>query len=202
MRWTIVTPSTGTHIVYTQHYVSWDMEISVTKVSGNVELVEKICPLWLTLCTLCYVWSWAWILFGRNHAHEMFDHKCVLVGWLGRPLHCTVSHANFLFAMMQYLDWRHRSGAWVSWLKYLLLWENDRIKIEMKSWKWRGSKKLHLMLVLAGQWTWYQPDKCQTAAAPLGTTRYPYHGHHQSEIKHLSGHSFTRPRHWRLGTSG
>ena len=119
---------------------------------------------------------------------------------------CTVSHANFVFAMMQYPDWRHRSGAWVSWLKYWNILSTFMRKwsdwIEMKSWKWRGSKKLHLMLVLAGQWTWYLPDKCQTAAVPLGITRYPYHGHHQSEIKHLSGHSFTRPRHWRLGTSG
>ena len=110
------------HIVYTQHYVSWDMEISVTKVSGNVELVEKICPLWLTLCTLCYVWSWAWILFGRNHAHEMFDHKCVLSGWLGRPLHSFACKFCIGYDAISTLLCRHCvQAAWVGWLKYCLL---------------------------------------------------------------------------------
>ena len=45
-----------------------------------------------------------------------------------------------------------------------------------------------------------RPDKCETAAVPLGISLYPYHGHHQTEIKHLSGHTFTLPRHWSLGT--
>ena len=189
--------------------LSWDREISVTKVSGNVELVEKICPLWFILCTLCYVWSWAWILHGRNQLMKCWiTSVCLLVDLADL---CTVSHANFvldmiwcniyfvdtdtaLFRLPELVDWN------------ILLWEKravHRIKLRWKAasglvprncitwcWSWLG------------QWTWYQPDKCQTAAVSLGITLYPYHGHHQTEIKHLSGHSFTRPRHWSLGTSG
>ena len=182
------------------------MEISVTKVSGNVELVEKICPLWFILCTLCYVWSWAWILHGRNQLMKCWiTSVCLLVDLADL---CTVSHANFVFAVMQYL---HRLEApfrclsqlieILSLVDYLLLWENDRINLRWKAEKDEVPRNcITWWWCWLGQWTWYQPDKCQTAAVPLSISLYPYHGHHQTEIKHLSGHSFTRPKHWSLGT--
>ena len=44
----------------------------------------------------------------KKSAHEMLDHKCVCLLVDLADL-CTVSHANFVFVMMQYLDCRHRS---------------------------------------------------------------------------------------------
>ena len=41
----------------------------------------------------------------KKSAHEMLDHKCVCLLVDLADL-CTVSHANFVFVMMQYLDCR------------------------------------------------------------------------------------------------
>ena len=113
---------------------------------------------------------------------------------------CTVSHANFVFAMMQYLDWRHRSGAWVSWLKYLLLWENDRIELRWKAENEEVPRNCIWCWCWLGQWTWYQPDKCQTAAVPLGITRY--HSVSVSRTPSEWNKTFIRPQFYPAETLG
>ena len=132
---------------------------------------------------------------------------CVLVGWLGRPLHSFACKFCIGYDMMQYLLCRHRhrsvQAARVGWLKYTFVREKSCTsdKIEMKSCKFQETASPDVGVGWGNELD-IRPDKCETAAVPLGITLYPYHGHHQTEIKHLSGHTFTRPRHWSLGTSG